>query len=103
MKKKQQHDSTAPDERSTRGTLLNAVVVAGSLGMTLFVCICTGVFLGKWLDEVLGTSPWGLIFCSLLGAVSGFWSLYKRVLSSIDGDSRHSSDHNTQEGRWKNS
>lgn len=41
--------------------LLDMIVIAASMGMTLFVCICTGVFIGHSLDGFLGTTPWGLI------------------------------------------
>lgn len=66
--------------------LLDMIVIAASMGMTLFVCICTGVFIGHSLDGFLGTTPWGLIVFSLLGAVSGFWTLYKKAIVLMKDD-----------------
>lgn len=68
------------NNRSHQG-LLDIVVIATSLGITLFVCICIGVFLGYYVDQWLGTTPWALIGFSLLGAITGFWSLYKKALA----------------------
>ncbi len=67
-----------------RMELMNLVVTAGSLGLTLFVCIFVGVFLGRVIDEYLATSPWGIIIFSLLGTISGFWSLYKRTMAYMN-------------------
>ena len=54
--------------------LWDIVVIAGSLGLSLFVCICVGVAIGRFIDVHAGTSPWGLILFSLIGAISGFWT-----------------------------
>lgn len=67
--------------QSNRQHLLDIVAVAASMGLTLFVAVCIGIFLGNTLDKFLGTTPWFLIIGALLGAVSGFWSLYKKALT----------------------
>ncbi len=77
MRKK--NDSHSDKRSSMR--LLDIVAIAGSLGLSLFVCICVGVAIGRFIDVYTGTSPWGLILFSLIGAVSGFWTLYKKALS----------------------
>ena len=68
--------------------LLDIVAIAGSLGLSLFVCICVGVAIGRFIDVYTGTSPWGLILFSLIGAVSGFWTLYKKAVSYERDESR---------------
>ncbi|WP_423902127.1 AtpZ/AtpI family protein [Colibacter massiliensis] len=59
--------------------LLQLAAVAGSLGLTLFVNILVGVGIGRFVDVQFGTTPFGLLFFSLLGSVTGFWALYKKV------------------------
>ncbi|WP_101912574.1 AtpZ/AtpI family protein [Megasphaera vaginalis (ex Bordigoni et al. 2020)] len=61
--------------------LLHLIAVAASLGLTLFVNIVVGVLIGRFIDGFLNSEPFGLIFCALLGAATGFWSLYKRALA----------------------
>lgn len=38
------------------------------IGLTMAAAVLVGVLLGKYLDRLLGTSPWLLLFFSLLGA-----------------------------------
>ncbi len=59
---------------------LKSIAVASGAGMTLIVSIGIGVWLGLKLDEILGISPFGLIGMSLLGAMSGLWSVIKQIL-----------------------
>ncbi|NLM60667.1 MAG: AtpZ/AtpI family protein [Clostridiales bacterium] len=40
------------------------------------VTVLLGVFLGKFLDSLLNTSPWLLLVFSLLGAGAAIKSLY---------------------------
>lgn len=67
-------------------SLLSIVTEAGTLGVTLAICLILGVLAGRYIDGFLGTTPWGMIFFSLLGAVAGFWSLYKKMLRFMDAD-----------------
>lgn len=83
MKEKRQRTNSS-DSSLNRMELMNLVVTAGSLGLTLFVCIFVGVLIGRLIDEFLATSPWGIIVFSLLGTVSGFWSLYKRTIAYMN-------------------
>ena len=50
------------------------------LGFAMAACVIVGVFLGKWLDGKLGTSPWLLLGCSLLGAAAAFKVFYDLVI-----------------------
>ncbi|KMO86166.1 hypothetical protein AB840_09625 [Megasphaera cerevisiae DSM 20462] len=86
MKNEKKQDTESQDDKLNRMELIDIVVVAGSLGLTLFVCICTGVFIGRFIDVHLATSPWGIIVFSLLGTVTGFWSLYKKTVSYMNKD-----------------
>lgn len=84
----------SPAGSDEQSSLLAILVSAGSLGLTLFICLCLGIAAGYWLDKELGTTPWLLIIGGLLGALSGFWSLYKKGLrymqqSSAQGRKPH--------------
>ena len=58
----------------------SAAAVAG-LGMQFVVAILLFLFLGKWLDERLGTTPWLLIAGVFLGAGASFYSIYRRLMA----------------------
>jgi ATP synthase protein I len=48
-----------------------------SLGLILPSSIAVGLFMGYFLDKLLGTHPWLLGILTLLGVVSGFLSLFR--------------------------
>ena len=48
-----------------------------SLGLMLPSSIAVGLFIGYFLDKLLGTDPWLLIIFTLLGVASGFLSLLR--------------------------
>ncbi len=48
--------------------LLRALSFFSQIGITMAACVLIGVLLGKFLDGLLGTSPWLLLVFSLLGA-----------------------------------
>ena len=48
-----------------------------SLGLMLPSSIAVGLFIGYFLDKLLGTAPWLLIIFTLFGVVSGFLSLFR--------------------------
>lgn len=47
------------------------------LATELFAGIAVGGFLGYYLDEWLGSSPFGLIICFFLGAGAGFRNILR--------------------------
>lgn len=59
---------------------VHSIAVASGAGMTMLTCIGLGVYLGLLCDDHLGTSPWGLIFWSVIGGASGVWSVIKRII-----------------------
>lgn len=70
----------AAKKRNDTIRIWDIAVSAAALGLTLCVSLGIGIACGFWLDEQLGTKPWGLIGGGLLGAVSGFWTLYKKAV-----------------------
>ena len=46
------------------------------IGLTMIVSVLIGVFLGRFLDKVLGTTPWLLLFFSLTGAGAAIRNIF---------------------------
>ncbi len=59
---------------------LRSAAIASGAGLTLLVTIGLCVFLGLQFDDYFGTNPYGLIGFSLLGGVTGIWSVIKQLL-----------------------
>jgi len=45
------------------------------IGVTIIACIAVGILLGRFIDGLLGTTPWLLIICTLLGIAAAFKSI----------------------------
>ena len=63
----------------------SGAAVAG-LGMQFVLAILLFLFLGKWLDERFGTTPWLLIAGVFLGAGASFYSIYRRLMADQKRD-----------------
>lgn len=50
------------------------------VGIQFAAAIVLFLFVGRWLDERLGTEPWLLIAGVFLGGAAGFWSLYRQLV-----------------------
>jgi ATP synthase protein I len=72
------------DDRSK----INYKKLAGlsSLGLMLPSSIVVGLFIGYYLDKLLGTRPWLLVLFFLFGTASGFYSLIRGLKKYIDKD-----------------
>ena len=51
-------------------------------GAQFVLAILLFLYIGKWLDAKLGTSPWLLMIGVFVGAAAGFYSFYRRIMSS---------------------
>ncbi|MCK4931713.1 MAG: AtpZ/AtpI family protein [Candidatus Aminicenantes bacterium] len=72
------------DDRSR----INYKKLAGlsSLGLMLPSSIAVGLFIGYYLDKLLGTRPWLLVLFFLFGTASGFYSLIRGLKKYLDKD-----------------
>ena len=61
-----------PKKKKRRGEALRAMQFISEIGVTVAVCLFIGVFIGRFLDERLHTSPWLLLTFSLIGAGAAF-------------------------------
>ena len=66
--------------------IVKALGLFSQIGVTVVACILVGVFLGWWLDRLLGTAPWLLLLCSFLGVGAAFKMLFE-LMSKLDGQS----------------
>jgi F0F1-type ATP synthase assembly protein I len=55
-------------------------------GLQLALTLVAFMFLGLWLDKLLGSSPWFVLICVFVGAAAGFYSLYRRLMGSTKRD-----------------
>jgi F0F1-type ATP synthase assembly protein I len=66
-----------------------AARVAAS-GLEIGIATAIGWLLGRWIDGKLGTHPWVMVACLLLGATAGFVGVFRtareanRVMQSSD-------------------
>ena len=58
-----------------RRAILRAMGLMSQIGLTVVACIVVGIFIGRFLDNFFGTSPWLLIVFTLLGVISAFKSM----------------------------
>jgi len=55
---------------------LKAMSFFFQIGVTILACLAVGIFLGWFLDNLLGTTPWLLMVFSFLGVVAAFRSIF---------------------------
>jgi len=67
--------------RPPRRTGVSGAEFAG-VGLQFAATIVAFMFAGIWLDRRLGTSPWFVILCVFLGAGTGFYSIYRKLMSA---------------------
>lgn len=56
-----------------------AVGLVSVIGADLAICVVGGVWLGKYIDSQLMSSPWFLLTGLLLGLTVGIYSVYRLV------------------------
>jgi ATP synthase protein I len=55
---------------------LRQVGIAVTIPFLLLAAACVGLFLGLWLDNLLGTTPWLKIIGTILGFMAGARETY---------------------------
>jgi len=72
---------SGPPTRGSNDPGLDTSSLAG-MGVQFLVAILLFLFIGKWLDSRLGTSPWLLILGVISGATASTVAMYRRVFPS---------------------
>ena len=62
------------------GTRSNPAGEALGVGLQFAGAILLFMFVGRWLDAQLGTAPWLLLAGVAIGAVAGFYALYRTLV-----------------------
>ena len=60
------------------------------VGVQFVAAILVFLFLGKWLDGRLGTTPVFLLLGTFIGAAGGFYSMYRKVTAAARQSMRES-------------
>lgn len=63
-------------KKSDKNKTLRALAQISHTGLTMAAAILIGVFSGRYLDGLFGTSPWLLLIFSLLGAAAAIRLLF---------------------------
>jgi F0F1-type ATP synthase assembly protein I len=66
---------------------VSAASFAG-IGLQFALGIVIFLFLGKWIDSRLGTGPTGVIAGVFIGAIAGFYLLYRKLSAAQKEDDR---------------
>lgn len=72
--------ASAPHDPNQRRNSTHEVGEVLGVGLQFAGAILLFLFLGRWLDERLGTEPWLLLGGVLVGSVAGFVSLYRQLV-----------------------
>jgi ATP synthase protein I len=73
------------DEKDRK--LMRMIAVLSTVGLTMVFATVIGLFFGRWLDNLFGTSPWLTALFLLFGLIAGFRNLFvhaKRSQETLD-------------------
>lgn len=76
MERKKRVSKQQRVSKKQQNDLLHALSFFSQIGITMAACVLIGVFSGRYLDDILGTSPWLLLLFSLLGAAAALKALF---------------------------
>ena len=76
-----------PRESANKGRSeeLSASTYAG-MGIQFAVGIFLFLYIGKWIDSTLGTSPFGIIAGVFVGATASFYLIYRKLAAAQKRD-----------------
>jgi len=63
-------------DKEQRNGFVRAFSLLSQMGITIIACIGVSIFLGRFLDNTLGTSPWLLIVFTFLGIAAALKSIF---------------------------
>lgn len=69
--------ASAPYAAKTRGYY--QTLSASSVGLELAIAVIIGLFVGRWLDGQLGTTPWMMILWLGFGFTAGLRGVFRHV------------------------
>ena len=69
-------ESLPRNEKKQRKELMRAISFLSQIAMTIVGSVVIGIFLGRFLDNLLGTTPWLLLVFSLLGVAAAIKAIF---------------------------
>ncbi len=72
-----------------RGKIASAYALLTQIAIQVLVIMIMMFFLGRWIDEKLGTSPLFLLLLLLLGMASAFKSIYDIGMNEVKKYEKH--------------
>jgi len=63
------------NDKKQQNGFIRAFSQLSQIGFTIIACIGISIFLGRLLDNLLGTSPWLLLVFVILGIIAAFKSI----------------------------
>jgi len=64
------------DNKPQQNEFVRAMSFFLQIGVTIIACLAVGIFLGWFLDRLLGTSPWLMMVCTFMGIGAAFKSIF---------------------------
>jgi len=77
--------------------VVKALSLITQIGIYIVASVVVGVFLGRFLDNLLGTSPWLLLIFSLFGIGAAFKFLLDLIPKGEQGDPNAPGDSKEQD------
>ncbi len=82
-------------DNKEKAKVTSAYALLTQIAIQVIVIMGMMFFLGLWLDKILGTSPWFMLICSLLGMASAFKSIYDIGMNQVKKFERHDKIYNS--------
>lgn len=64
------------DIMARKSNMFENLALVSQIGISMIVPIMLGLYIGKWLDDRLGTRPIFLFAFIIIGVISGFTNLF---------------------------
>jgi ATP synthase protein I len=76
------------NEESDRRDLARRAGTLAGVGLQFAGAILVFLYAGQWVDRRFGTAPWFLLIGVFVGAIAGFYSLYRKLMSELAREER---------------
>ena len=63
-----------------RKEIMHGLSILTSLGVTMVTCILIGLWIGRALDNLMGTSPWLLFVFLMFGILAAIKSMFNIII-----------------------
>lgn len=78
--------------KSGKMQVLEAISFAGNMGFIMAVNAAVGLFLGKGIDNLLDSSPWGVGIGVAFGLIAGLRAIFRKATELDDGNGNNKKD-----------